>query len=325
MVTTFFGVDHPYSLAVRYYMMPVGLAHALVFFVAGFFFHEKLFLKRIVFCSGIYVLMVISFSATEMRDFSQTRVIYGLDVPLALVAALFLQKFRFGLLLFLGALISLKKTVLICSMVAATSAFFFMFEENKKFLSSKKTGYFLIFLIIFFIVTLNLREDSTLGYISLTLNRIASEGFSDPIRWMSFHEFTRLLGDYFPWGTGYYTFGSLTMDTIPYNTKNADGTLFSGLSLHNTPMHVLLEGGAVVFAVYIALYWQAFRYIYSLFKSAESRNIAILLLFWIVVSFIYGLFNHLHSQIYYFGIFGFIFGVHARYKMGRFFDRRFKS
>ena len=312
MITTFLGVDHNYSMLLKYYTMPISLTSVLIFFVAGYYFDERLFVKEFVALVSLYTLLSIGAVATNLVDFSQTRIIAGLDVPLAIAAAAIYSQFVLMFVLLIGSIVSLKKTVIICSIIGLLPLLFLKRNETlikvKKKLNIKR-----VMLALLVIVSLIIFASTISELLEATLTRVMVEGVEDKNRLVQLNEYLRLLGEYFPRGTGYYTFGSLTMESIPYETLNADGSVFYGVSLHNTIMHITLEGGLAVSAIAFALYWKSFRAVRYLYKFSQSRNLAVLLYSWLFVSITYGFFNQLHSQVYFFGILAYIFGAHARY------------
>lgn len=315
LITTYYGVDHAYSLKLRYYLLPVGLVYALIFFTAGYYFQEISFLRTFSTVIGVYLCLVVLFLLSGLKDFSQTRIISGVDVPMALSASLALSRILLVPLFVVGVMISLKISVLLCSLAAVAVMLIGNGRQKQKLnapLGLRK--WHAIVLLTLLVLTVAIKSENPLSpYVSSMVGRIFYDRTEDVYRLAAFGEFIRLVKEHFPIGTGYYTFGSLTSETLPYSTLNADGSYLSGMSLHNTPMHVVLEGGLPLLIVYLALYRKALSQIRDLRKLAGNVIIQRLLLSWIVIGFLYGLFNQFHSQVYYFGTFAYISGVHARY------------
>ena len=143
-----------------------------------------------------------------------------------------------------------------------------------------------------------------------------SNSSPDVIRLAAASEFVTLLQEYFPFGTGYYTFGYLTQGSIYYPTYTADGILLNdGISLHNTFMHFALEGGLPILVVITLLYWSFAKVLRRLYKFEGTRSLAIVLIAWAVVSIMFAMFQQFHGTRYFFGIIGYAFGAFDRYEL----------
>lgn len=313
-ITTYYGADLEYSLRYRAHFLPVLLIDFFLWYVAGRLFDEKLFVTRIYWMTAIFASLSVVFALVGVIDAEDTRVIYGPDVPIALAAAVISSKWIIGLLLLAAILASIKKTVVLCGVVAlGTVTGLKLIFDAPGWGQERITPGKLVVSAIVFIAVLIPMVDSAWPLIEETIGRLLIER-EDLYRLAMLEEFLRLLDEYFPRGSGYYTFGSLTRETLPYTTFTADGTeLGDGMSLHNTGMHVLLEGGLAVSVVLILMYFKVFRCLFQLIKNHPSRGLGIVALAWVLVCIAYGSFNQLHATRYYFGILGFIVGCHWRY------------
>ncbi|KRC81723.1 hypothetical protein [Sphingomonas sp. Root241] len=319
IITSMRGVNPEFSIDNRLFLLPLIMVDFFQWFLAGLIFNEKSFQKKVYFYGAIYGFISIVLALTDLIDVDQARVIAGPDIPVALVAAIASNQVIYAVFLMVAAIGSLKKTVVLCSVGGAAIALFLMRvgRTKKKKVGGKRFKYpaFLQFTIFVGIVIPFLFV--AFPYIDQTVVRLFGEQ-EDVMRTAMFDEFNYLLPIYFPWGTGYYTFGYLTRDTISYGTLTADGREVLGMSLHNTILHVLLEGGAIVFGCFVILYSASIVYAIKLFKSLETRPVAIVMLSWLFVALVYGLTNQLHATRYYFGIVGFCYGVYYRYRQVQF-------
>ena len=316
LITTIFGVDLEYSIRYRAYFMPTLVVDFFLWYVAGRLFDERHYLSLVYILTGIFGALSISFSFIGLVDSEATRVIYGPDMPIAIAAAVLCSNWVVVLGLMLVALASIKKTVVICAAIAVTTVAGLRWIYGAPGWARDQISPGKAFPAFVVLLLLILYIDTAWPLIEETVGRMLVER-EDFYRLAMTEEFFRLLDVYFPWGAGYYTFGFLTSDIIPYTTFTADGTeLGDGMSLHNTAMHALLEGGLAVSVVLILLYFRAFRCIYQMFKRKPLRGLAIVLLAWVLVCIAYGMLNQLHATRYYFGVLGYVIGCHWRYFSG---------
>ncbi|MES2987619.1 MAG: hypothetical protein V4808_06920 [Pseudomonadota bacterium] len=313
-ISSIYGVNPEYSMEYRLMLLPFVVVDFFQWFLAGLLFNEKSFQKKIYFYAAIYGLLSIIFSLFELIDVDMTRVIAGPDIPIALVASIVSYQGLYSLFLTIVAIGSLKKTVVLCSIGGGFIALFLMrlggvskggVNNQFKYSAFLQFAAFAGCVVPFLFVAM--------PYIDQTILRLFVER-EDVLRDAMFDEFSYLLPMYFPWGSGYYTFGFMTQYTLDYMTVTADGREMLGMSLHNTFMHVLLEGGVVVTACFAILYATAIIYGIRLYRNIETRTVAILMLSWVLVSLMYGVTNQLHATRYYFGILGFCYGVFYRYR-----------
>ena len=310
LIITYFGVDLSYSMKNRYYLISLDLINFFLFYTAGNLYNIRIVSDLFVKSISLYVVfsLCLGYFLVQVNGIDQIRVISGLEIPFALCFALFSKAgFLYIFILLIGALSSIKKTLIITSIIPFVIVVLFK-SKNKYFnqfyptkISSKKSLFILIPILLFL-------SPLIFQFIQATFLRIATDG-DDIYRLMQFSEFIRLSKIHFPFGTGISTFGSLTKDTIPYNTFTSDGNILDGMSLHNTPMHVFLEGGVIIFILYLLLYFKNISRAYSLFKNVKTSNIGSLFFNLLLVSFVFGLLNQLHGQLFYFGLFGLISGT----------------
>jgi hypothetical protein len=311
LVITYFGVDLTYSLKNRFYFITLDLVTFFLFYSAGNLYDIKVISSLFVKYNLVFVIisLFIGYLSAQLNGISQIRVISGLDIPFAISFALFNNSGFFYIFIFLiGALSSIKKTLIITSLLPFIILFFFKKKNTQEFRLNKKdknsNKILFLFIPIFIFLT-----PLIIQFINATFLRLFDDQ-EDVYRLMQISEFVRLLKIHFPFGTGISTFGSLTKDTIPYNTFTSSGDILDGMSLHNTPMHVLLEGGLIITILYLMLYYKSIKRAYMLFKNKKTSSIGLLFFNLLIVSFVFGLFNQLHGQLYYFGLFGFITGTY---------------
>jgi hypothetical protein len=233
---------------------------------------------------------------------------------MAVAPAVMLQSsWLFGALM-LFSIASLKKTVVACSLVAGAYAYFRKWYRGEKF-SRASTGIDPILrLVIASVLSIGLVGVMAASYLPLiqaTMTRIFTDD-EDVLRLAAVAEFSRLVTEYFPTGTGYYTFPYLTQDTIPYTHETLSGAVYHGMPLHNTYMHYALEGGWMVTLVIGLMHLQ---YFVTMRRVREhSPPVANVLMSWLFISFIFGMLQQWHAYRYFFGMFGFALGVLDRYR-----------
>lgn len=313
-ISTYYGADLEYSIRHRAYFLPVLVIDFFLWYVAGRMFDESFFIVRLYWMTAVFSALSIAFALTGVIDAEATRVIYGPDVPVALAAAVICSKWVIALILFFSILASLKKTVVLCGLIGVSCVIGLKWIYGTPGWGRDRVTPRKLMLsgVVFLVVLIPLVEFSW-SFVQVTVGRLLLER-EDLYRLAMLEEFLRLLGEYFPYGSGYYTFGSLTRETLPYTTFTADGSeLSDGMSLHNTGMHVLLEGGLVVTIVLLLMYLSVFRCVIRLIRNHPSRGLGILLFSWLLVCIAYGMLNQLHATRYYFGIIGYAIGCHWRY------------
>lgn len=319
LITTMFGTDLEYSIRYRALFLPVLVVDFFLWYVAGHLFSAEQLFSRITYFTLAFASLSVLFATTGLLDAEATRVIYGLDVPIAIAPAIAMNNFPIAVALILASLASLKKTVVLCAAISIAFALILRIkyppqnaDQKRKIMYGRLVTKSLVYAsataaaIIF-----------VLPFVEQTVARLALER-EDLYRLAMAQEFYRLIGDYFPFGTGYYTFGSLTRDALPYTTYAADGTeLSDGMSLHNTLMHVTLEGGLPILLILLALWYQVISKARAMLHQPKNRIAGIVIITWLASSFAYGMFNQLHATRYYFGTIGFAFGFYASHSKTR--------
>lgn len=314
MVTTYFGANFEYSIRYRVLMMPFMLIDFFAWYTVAYCVDERRFARAVTLAYVSFAVAAIAFARIGLIDAEATRVIYGPDVPFALVASSMSSMVVASAVLLTAALASLKKTVVICALIGFVLVLLAKrqwpmpgWPRRSVTLSGVIRGTVLALFAMPALMPL------ALPYLEQTIERFMLDG-EDVMRLAMASEFVRLLAENFPRGTGYYTFGYLTQDTLPYTTYTADGTeLQDGMSLHNTPMHIMLEGGLPITLIALALYLRAFGVLRRMHRHPPSRGAATMIFAWLVVCGVYGMFNQLHGSRYFFGVLGFAFGCYQRH------------
>lgn len=313
-VASIYGANLEYSIDFRLFLLPLLLVDFFQWFLAGLIFNEKSLLRKIYLYGAVYGALSIGLGLFDLIDVEMTRVIAGPDIPVALVASIASYQGIYSLLLMIMAVGSLKKTVVLCSIGGGLAVLFLRriggLSRRRRESRFRYAGFLQVAVIIGFVLP---ALAAAMPYIDQTIARLFGER-EDVLRDAMFSEFSYLLPVYFPWGSGFYTFGFLTQYTLDYTTVTADGREMLGMSLHNTIMHVLLEGGLVVSLCFVILYGTAIWYGIKLYRNPETRAVAIVMLSWVLVALMYGMTNQLHATRYYFGIVGFCYGTFYRYR-----------
>lgn len=319
ILVSYYGVSWEYSVSHNALLLPLYLIHFLIFYIFALRVTPSTGLFYVYRAMLAYGLLAVLFSQIGLIDAEKTRVISGVDIPLGVCLA-FLFGDLFSLFLFLViALMSIKKTVILASFLALFLTFTFSrffkagnldlpIQKTRKIQFSKSVIAVLGLFCAIFLVGL------FFPFFSASIARLGETGI-DYYRVLAALEFARLLAEYFPQGTGFYTFGFLTIETIEYTSSTASGEVLpDGMSLHNTPFHILLEGGLIVSLCWIT---NIIRLVYGsrlMLKTKLFKPIGVLLLVWFIITNIYGLTQQLHSSHYFFGLFGLFYGYFDKYK-----------
>jgi hypothetical protein len=322
MIVSYYGVSFDASISNHVLYMPLWLVNFTSCFMVGYFFHERIYLRYLCQVCGVFGVASLVFAMFEWIDPDQTRIISGLDLPAATsVAVTSGDLFWTGILLFIS-FFSLKKTVVACTIGAVLAAFTLKkITKSPNFILSEKVRSQidvqfsrLIKTISFAVLCIALLSIFS-PYMFATVQRLLLEK-EDIIRSSADAEAYRILRENFPFGIGYGTFGHLTRDTLQYATYTASGDrIDDGMSLHNTFMHIAVEGGLPIIVIVLFFYWNLGKVVRRLLLFDLSKPLAIILITWAIISVLFGLFNQLHATRYFFGIFAFAFGCYERYRI----------
>lgn len=137
---------------------------------------------------------------------------------------------------------------------------------------------------------------------------------NDPTRDFLDEYSSKLLAENFPRGIGYFSFERMSADKISYTTFTADNEALSGVSLHNTYVFLLLEGGALTALVMLVGYGAAAATLWNLAHREGYRGWAAFLFGWTAACMVYAYAHQLHETPYLFGLMGMILGVWASAK-----------
>lgn len=287
--------------------LPLGIFNFINWYFIGYFFHEILFLRYFNIAIFVYSILSIIFALTGVIDPDLTRIISGLDVPLAIVSAFYLGDLFILNLLMVFTFISIQKTVIITSLFGYIFAKIYFIKNNLKkvFLINKIIIFFISILIILpFIYFL-------FPFVSSTFGRF-TEG-EDLIRLQILTLAFELLYENFPMGIGYNNFIVLSRDYIPYSTFTLSGEQIDGVSLHNSFLHFALEGGILILCIVFLLFYLYVKCALKLNFIVQGSNIGRLLLIFLVIANLFGLVHQFHGTRYFWGIFALCFSIYERY------------
>jgi hypothetical protein len=145
-----------------------------------------------------------------------------------------------------------------------------------------------------------------LGVPKTTIERFAEA--PDPTRTALDRIARDLLAEHFPQGMGYMSFVKASTQHISYTTFTASGEQLSGVSLHNTYLHFVLEGGWVIIIIVLAASAVFVRALCRVYDAGD-RQTFLALLTWVMMAGLYGWFHQLYLTDYMFGLFGFALGA----------------
>lgn len=307
IIISFISPNFDNSVRNNLLYLPLSLFNFINWFFIGYFFREILFLRYFYIAVFVYSILSIVFALTGVIDPDLTRIISGLDVPLAIVSAFYLGDLFILNLLMVFTLISIQKTVIITSLLGYifSKIYFIKNTVGKVFLTKKIIIFFISVLISLpFLYYL-------LPFVLSTLGRF-TEG-EDLIRLQIFTLAFELLYENFPMGIGYNNFTILSRDSIPYSTFTLSGEQIDGVSLHNSFLHFSLEGGFFILCIVFLLFYFYVKCALKLNLITQGSNIGRLLLVFLVVVNLFGLVHQFHGTRYFWGIFALCFSVFERY------------
>lgn len=313
IAVSYYGVNWNFSVLNRVLWLPLILIDFVSWYCVAYYAQDHRYFRYFGFCVALFGLISLALAQTGIIDPEETRVIFGPDVPMAVAPAVFASgTFLTGILLALS-LLSLKKTVVACAFVAFLCALIgkLLCRRNpwpkpKPLITGIPVEIKWLVGAVMGVAALTAVIIVGYPYISATLGRISGDG-EDVLRLAAAYEFVQLVGEYWPQGTGFYTFGWLSADDIPFFSTTLSGEVLEGMPLHNTYMHYILEGGLVVCIVMLLLHISYFRVIFKLYKG--NRQVAIALISWMLIAVIFGMFQQWHAWRYFFGIFGYAAGA----------------
>lgn len=310
-LTTILFADLDYSMRYRAHWLPLLLIDFFLWYVAGSIVKGDVIVKQFNLLMLIYGVSSIVMSIIGWHDVN-IRIIPGPEIAMAVGSSVAASSAVGAGLLLIVALASLKKSVVLCAVAGVITAVLLKrIGKNSQGGMAGTSGYFSSVFSIFAVLLLGIVLYVVSGdFIDATLERFATEG-EDIMRMAMFDEALFLLKDNFPFGIGYYSFGFYTQISLPYTTFTADGLeLADGMSLHNTPLHVLLEGGLATAVVIVLIYWKAFSMALELVDHSSSRLIGRSIIVWLCVGILFGMVNQLHASWLYMGVFGLAFGCY---------------
>lgn len=307
IIISFISPNFDNSVRNNLLYLPLGLFNFINWFFIGYFFHESLFLKYLCIAVFVYSVLSIVFALTGAIDPDLTRIISGLDIPLAIVSAFYLEDFFILNLLMVFTFVSIQKTVIITSLFGYIFAkIYFIRNTLKKVFLMKKIQFFFISALIILPFLYYL-----LPFVSSTIGRF-TEG-EDLIRLQIFTLAFELLNENFPMGIGYNNFMVLSRDSIPYSTFTLSGEQIDGVALHNSFLHFALEGGLLILCIVLLLFYFYVKCALKLNLIVPGSNIGRLLLVFLVVVSLFGLVHQFHGTRYFWGVFALCFSIYERY------------
>jgi hypothetical protein len=309
---SYFGVAPEYSIHFRVLWLPLLLFDFIAWYLVAYFVDEKVFFKYLAIGTCVFGFFSVALAQADFLVLG--RVISGPDVSMAVAPAVMLQSTWLVGALMLFSVASLKKTVVACSLAAAAYAYMRKWIKGERYPQEQIGIDPLLRIVLASVLTISLigiMLASYLPLIQMTMTRIFNDE-EDVLRLAAVAEFVRLTGEFFPAGTGYYTFPYLTQDTIPYTSETLSGAVYHGMPLHNTYMHYALEGGALITLIIGVMHVQ---YIVTMSRLRDySRPLVNVLVSWLLISFIFGMLQQWHAYRYFFGMFGFALGALDRYR-----------
>jgi hypothetical protein len=321
IIVSYFGVNFQFSIKYHVLYLPLLLIDFTLWYLVGFFYNEITFLRSFYKIATLFGFLSLFFVLIGVIDPEMNRIFSGVDLPFALSIAFVFGDFLYVGILFLIILFSIKKTIVVSSLLAILIPYILMkrlkivslnknkvsFNKVKIRIDKKITS---LILLITTILLLFIFSD----YLFATFFRFQEN--DDIIRAAIAFEFASLFYHYFPTGTGFYTFGYLTKDTIPYSTYTSSGELIEdGVSLHNTIMHILLEGGAIISFIILIIYYNFFKVLKYFKKFVATKHLYVIFITLFCLGFFYGIFQQYHATRYYFGLLGLAFGVFNKYRV----------
>lgn len=320
IVVSYFGANFAESQKYRVLWLPLMLIDFMAWYCVGYYVKERLFMRYFTVATCVFGLVSIIIAELTYQE----RILSGPDVAFAIGPAVMLSSKTMAVMLMLLSMASLKKTIVVCSGAALVYAY--VFNKFSRYRWPKEPSRFRVIGIppvIKWIAgsLITLAALLWLGFqiaphMEATFTRIASEGGEDALRLIAIVHFVDLLPQYFPQGSGYYTFGFLTADFIEFTTVTNSGDILYGMSLHNSYMHFLLEGGLVIVLIVFVMYWAYFRTIRRLRQWPDAFPLSRILMSWMIVAVIFGMLNQFHATQYFLGMFGYASGCLERYRSG---------
>jgi len=324
IIVSYYGANFEYSIKYRVLLLPLLVVDFCMFYIIAYAMPFQLVMRAIGILITVFAILSLLLAHFDITDASMTRVIYGFDLPFAVPPMIMFGSLYLGGILVFVALLSVKKTVFLSCIAAFLATYAIrsalrvgiwkrrrtqVQSEKVKLLTVPKLaglGASCVILGLFFYT-----------YLSETIVRLLTER-QDIYRSEMAGEFMRLSREHFPGGIGYYCFGFLTKDTIKYYSQTASGMILDdGMSLHNSFMHVILEGGGAVCIVLALLCWLCLKRIRSMAKDPEQKGFAVVFIGWAIAAAIFGSPQPFHATHYFFGIPGLIMGTYDRYQRKR--------
>ncbi len=316
IAVSYFGVDFTTSVQ-SYHVLykPLILLDFFVSFVVGYKYHENQSMKYVLLTGGIILVYAI---ADVWITPDKTRLISGLEIPMAIPAAVIFGNTFIALVMVVFLFASMKKTVAACGLVSFGLAFFLkkvlrlrgwaygrsLKKEILEYVAARK---FLIFFLALLIAVVSP------PYIFSTIERFSSS-YIDTTRVAITSYSFQLLYEYFPGGIGLGGFSFLSLDSIPYQITDARGVVRSGANLHSSFMTWALEGGALVLLVVTVIFLYLVKIIRRFLIFDNTKYLGAILLVWLVAGMIFGLFQQWHNTGAFWLLFGYSFGCYERYR-----------
>lgn len=319
IIISYYGVNYEFSVKYHVLYLPLGVIEFSIWYFLGRFYDVKVFLKTFYRTVSYYGIGILFLAMVGLVDPEQTRVISGVDLPLAMPITVLFGDIFFSGIIFVLAVFSIKKTVVIGVVFGYLLVKYYQkkykldsFNVVVRMTSSKKMATMSKPIRILLLVLLSTMLIAIFfPFLTATIERFAVN--TDVIRMAIALEFFNQLFQHFPNGTGFYTFGFLSSDVIDYWSMAANGDIITdGVSLHNSLMHFALEGGIVILIIVFIFYRAYFKAIKFLLKYPESKYIGVIFICWFFVTTFYGMFQQYHATRYFFGIFGLALGVYER-------------
>jgi hypothetical protein len=252
---------------------------------------------------------------------------YGYQLMLCLPASMLLRKYWFVALGLAVMLASQHKTPLICACLAVAIMFLFARPEKPRLSQAVKymrvahailavmiCATLLVAVFPRIVATLS-RFIGTEGVFEFAGVQVEAEGI-DVSRVYIVERSLELLREFFPAGMGYMNFFEWTGLEVTDVRTTRLGVEVGGISLHNSFITWVLEGGLLVSAAVLYIFWRVSKRIRALLLEPASRNLGVLCIAWAVACLLLGGFHQLHQMMQFWGTMALIYGFSDRVLWG---------
>lgn len=295
-------------------------------YVLGRVFKEETILKLLHYMGVVLVAMtVIQFAV----DREAIRYGYGTQLMLCLPASVLLRKYWFVAVALAVMAVSRHKTPLACALLAVTITYVFAKVPSTKLtvLQYHARASAIVVCVPLAIASLVLFAPELAEEFSPAIARVLPEDTTirlagvdiqgeerDIVRDYQIEASKDFLGEHLPQGIGYMNFLVLTGIQTSITANAGRDKEYPGISLHNSFMTWILEGGVLVSFVVLLLFWRVWARI-SWLRQTPSRNFAVMAIAWCAALLFLGVFHQVHQSMQFWATIGLIFGYYDRHKL----------